>query len=176
MASLPKDESFGCKRRLRYLLLSADRPGLYSIRAGRAIFLGPNHHRTTERGRVISRTLCTTISYSDLISNVCTLFADHEFLGQCSSPQFSASNGPTIFTKRPGRISQRFVAGGRIRRRPGNTSATLPLPESSAGRISTESNQGYHFEHVGQYWIAGSHSRNTSRFPPRGGIGWELLV
>ena len=54
---------------------------------------------------------------------------------------------------------------------PGDTSATLPFPESSAGRIPRESDQGCQLEHVGQYWIAGSHSWNTPRLSSRNGIG-----
>ena len=132
LASLAMDKSVGFARRVRYLLLSDNRPCGCSIRAGSAVFLDPNQHWTDERRRDISSTLCTAISNADFISDVCTLFSNHERLGQCSSPKFSASNRPTILTKRPGRISQRLVAGGRVRRRPGNSSATLPFPESSA--------------------------------------------
>ncbi len=86
-----------------------------SIRARGAICPDPNQHRTDERGRDISSTLCTAISYRGFISDVCALFPNHEVLGQCSSPQFSAGNGPTVLAERPGRISQRLVAGGRVR-------------------------------------------------------------
>ena len=54
----------------------------------------------------------------------------------CSSPQFSAGNGPTVLPECPRRISQRFVAGGRVRGCPGNTSAALPFPESGSRCIS----------------------------------------
>ena len=87
--------------------------------------------RTDECERLISRTLCRALSNAGFISAVCTLFSEHDVLGQCSCPQFSARDSPTVFAEHPGGISQGLVARGRVRGCPGNSFATFAFPESS---------------------------------------------
>ena len=74
------------------------------------------------------------------------------------------------------RSHQRLVAGGRVRGRQGDTSATLPFPESSPGCISGASDQGRQLQHFGQHWITGPHPWNTCRFSSRDRIRRKLLV
>ncbi len=62
----------------------------------------------TNAAATFQDTLRAAISHASFISTVCALFPNHEVLGQCSSPQFSAGNGPTVLTERPRRIRQRL--------------------------------------------------------------------
>jgi hypothetical protein len=96
VADLAEDKPDGAARRVRHLLLQANRPDLYTIRARCTFFLIPNQRWADQCGGDISSTLCAAIPYSGVISNVSSIFSDHRVLGECASPQLSASNGSTV--------------------------------------------------------------------------------